>query len=242
MIGQKLILLDSVDSTNNYAAKLLSEGKIAHGTVILADKQTDGKGQRGNKWQTGSEKQFICSVFLKTAFLSVERYWYLNLAVANAVRNTIAHYIPDLPLIKWPNDVLVNDRKVAGILIETHWNAGKIHGVVAGVGINIHSEAALPRGGALSDSMETLPEALEMSRIFTGNLEIQFELLRKGDWNSLMNEYLRNLWKLNQVTEVEISGRRMSGTIRGLNENGNLLLETEGATNAYDLKEVVFHY
>lgn len=242
MIGQKLILLNSVDSTNNYAAKLLSEGKITHGTVILADKQTAGKGQRGNTWQSGSEKQFICSVFLETAFLSVERYWYLNLAVANAVRTIIAAYIPDLPQIKWPNDILVNNKKVAGILIETHWNAGKIHGVVVGVGINIHSEKALSRGGALSESTENVPEPLEMARLFTGNLEIQFDLLRKGDWNSIMQEYLQHLWMLNQTSEVEIDGQTTNGVIRGLNENGNLLLETAGNIKAYDLKEVVFHY
>lgn len=242
MIGHKLILLDSVDSTNNYAAKLLSEGKIAHGTVILADKQTNGKGQRGNTWQTGREKQFICSVFLETAFLSVERYWYLNLAVANAVRATIAHYIPELPFIKWPNDILINNRKVAGILIETHWNAGKINGVVAGVGINIHSEEALPRGGALSDNLNVVPEALEMAHVFAGMLEIQFDRLKKGEWNLLMQEYCDHLWMLDQTTDVMIGEQQTKGIIRGLNENGNLLFETAGTVKSYDLKEIVFRY
>lgn len=242
MIGQKFIQLDSVDSTNNYAAKLLSEGKLAHGTVILADKQTEGKGQRGNKWHVSTEKQFICSVFLETAFLSVERYWYLNLAVANAVRSSVSHYISEKTFIKWPNDILVNNRKLAGILIETTWNAGKIVGAVVGVGINIHEESGLERSGSLADFTDHLPEPLEMAMLFASLLELQFERLRKGEWNVVMEEYLGSLWMLYQQTEVEIQGALTNGMIKGINENGSLLFEIAGTTNAYDIKEITFRY
>src|SRR5687768_3983198 len=141
MIGQKLILLDEVDSTNNYAAKLLNAGNLAHGTVILAEKQTAGKGQRGNSWSTGAENQLACSVYAETAFLSADRYWYLNLAVALAVYHTIRSSVPHENVrIKWPNDVLVNDKKLSGILIETHWRSGAVHGAIIGVGINVNRE------------------------------------------------------------------------------------------------------
>ncbi len=242
MIGQKFILLDEVDSTNNYTAKLLSEGKMAHGTVILAEKQTAGRGQRGNLWHSSSGKQFTCSVYAATAFLSVERYWYLNLAVALAVWETVDAFISEETKIKWPNDVLVNDKKIGGILIETQWNSGKINGAIIGVGINLQRESDLPSSCSLSDFTENTPETLEMARQMALSLELQFERLRAGNWNGLLQDYHALLWKKDELMNARIETNQLQGYIRGIDGNGNLLFEVNGEERSFGLKEISFNY
>ncbi|ASS48042.1 MAG: biotin--[acetyl-CoA-carboxylase] ligase [Candidatus Fluviicola riflensis] len=242
MIGQKIILLDEVDSTNNYTAKLLNEGKMAHGTVILAEKQTAGRGQRGSLWHSASGKQFTCSVYTATAFLSVERYWYLNLAVALAVRETIQAFILEKAVIKWPNDILVNDKKIAGILIETQWNSGNIMGAIIGVGINLQRESDLSSSCSLVDFTDNNPEILEMARQLSSLLELQFERLRSGNWNEILQDYHAMLWKKDVLMDARIENDWEEGYIRGIDGIGNLLFEVNGEERSFGLKEIAFAY
>jgi BirA family transcriptional regulator, biotin operon repressor / biotin---[acetyl-CoA-carboxylase] ligase len=244
MIGQKLILLDEVDSTNNYAAKLLNEGNLAHGTVILAEKQTAGKGQRGNSWSSGAENQLSCSVYAETAFLSADRYWYLNLAVAIAVYHTINSSVPREDVrIKWPNDVLVNDKKLSGILIETHWRSGAIQGAIIGVGINVNRERNLPGSAALNDFTVENRRPVQLAQTLCQYLSGEFARLTEGKWNDLLSDYHRFLWKKDELTEAETTaGEKMIGTIRGIDGNGDLLFEGNGTLRAFGLKEISFSY
>lgn len=253
MIGQKLILLDEVDSTNNYAATLLNDGKLPHGTVILAEKQTAGRGQRGNSWSSSGVNQFACSIYAETAFLSAERYWYLNLAVALAVRGSIQAHISEKAEIKWPNDILVNDRKMAGILIETQWRSGAIVGAIIGVGANMQYEPGLPAACALNEFTDAHVSPLQLSQELARQLEARFQQLRAGLWNDLVVEYLEHLWRLGVEQEAEMTGADTpldplskrevaTGTIRGIDNMGNLLFETNGEVRSYDLKEIRFTY
>jgi BirA family biotin operon repressor/biotin-[acetyl-CoA-carboxylase] ligase len=243
MIGHKLILLDEVDSTNNYAAKLLNEGKLAHGTVILAEKQTAGRGQRGNSWSSTAANQLACSIYAETAFLSAERYWFLNLAVALATRAAIQSVISEPALIKWPNDVLVNDRKMAGILIETQWRSGAIQGAIIGVGINIHPEPGLPSVGALRDWTDATIQPMLLAHELANQLEVQFQLLRQGRWNDLLDAYHAYLWRKDELTTaITPEEAELTGYIRGIDGIGNLLFEEEGVERSFGLKEIAFRY
>lgn len=242
MIGQKLILLDEVDSTNNYAATLLNDGKLPHGTVILAEKQTAGRGQRGNSWSSSASNQFACSVYAETAFLSAERYWYLNLAVALAVRDAIQAHISEKAVIKWPNDILVDDRKMGGILIETQWRSGAIIGAIIGVGANMRYEPGLPSACALNEFTDAHISPMQLAQELARQLEERFQQLRAGLWNDVATEYLENLWRLGVEQEAEAMGETVSGTINGIDATGNLLFETNGEVRSYDLKEIRFTY
>jgi len=243
VIGQKYILLDEVDSTNNYAAKLLAEGKLTHGTVILAEKQTAGRGQRGNSWSAGAGKQFTASIYVETAFLSAETYLYLNLAVALAVRKTISSFITAETKIKWPNDVLVANKKLSGILIEAQWKGSQISGAVIGVGINLVPESDLPSSCSLSDFCEQCPSTLEIAQQFALNLETYFVDLQQGNWSKVKSEYLGHLWKINEVIQAETaSGESITGEITGIDESGNLLFKVESELRSFGLQEIRFTY
>jgi len=243
VIGQKFILLDEVDSTNNYAAKLLSEGKMAHGTVILAEKQTAGRGQRGNSWSAGAGKQFTASIYAETAFLSANRYLNLNLAVALAVRKTISAFSDRQPFIKWPNDMLVNDKKMAGILIEAQWQGTQASGAIIGVGINLVPEEGLPSSCALSDYCSELPSKLALAQELAANLEMTFQQLKNQLWREISEEYHRHLWMLNETLTAETHlGEAVTGQITGIDEGGNLCFRTEAGMRSFGLQEIRFTY
>lgn len=243
MIGRKFILLDEVDSTNNYAATLLAEGKLAHGTVILAEKQTAGRGQRGNSWSSTAGNQFACSVYVETAFLSAAHYLHLNIAVALALRNTIQAFTSDQVYVKWPNDLLVNDRKLAGILIEAQWQQGKMNGAIIGVGINRIREEGLPSGCALEQLMVVVPGIQQLAQEFAIQLEQQFQRLKNQDWNALWEDYHAHLWRRMEETQLQTpEGVLFIGTILGVEPDGNIRVQTEDGIRSYGLQEVKFIY
>lgn len=243
MIGRKLILLDEIDSTNNYTAKLLNDGKMAHGTVILADKQTNGRGQRGNNWFSDAGNQFTCSIYVETAFLSAERYWILNLAVALAVQETIQSLITEKVAIKWPNDLLVTDKKMAGILIETQWRSGTIQGAIIGIGINLNSETTLNSSCALHDFRTEQLKPIDLIPSLLSAMQRNWQRLIAGNWNDIITEYQHQLWKKDESQLVEnAAGEKMNGIIRGIDGTGNLLVETNEKIQSYGLKELKFDY
>ena len=136
-IGNKIVRLDSVDSTNNFAANLLREGKIGHGTVILADEQTAGRGQRGASWHSQGGMNLIFSVFVEHDNLSVDEQAHITHWVSLSVNDLLrAHDIASF--IKWPNDLLVEDEKIGGILIENQLSGAFIRSSIIGVGLNVN--------------------------------------------------------------------------------------------------------
>lgn len=243
MIGKHVLFLREVDSTNNYAAKLMEAGKLAHGTVILAERQTAGRGQRGNKWESNGGNQFIASVYLETAFLSVERLVCFNMAFTLAVRATIQAYLTDAVCIKWPNDILVANKKNAGILIETQFKAGKVNSAIAGVGINLYQENELPSSIGWSQMRATVPEPFTVLTTFTANLNSYFIQLKQGKDHQIRAEYLKYLWMLNQPITVKLTdGSELQGEIIGVNEVGDLMFQTNTAVKTFGIKEIQFQY
>ena len=154
--GQHIICLDSVDSTNNYAKKLAGEG-APHGTVVLTDHQTGGRGRRGNSFLSPAGKGLYLSVLLRPDLPPAE---VINLTawIAVAVCDAVEQVIGERPGIKWTNDLILRSKKLCGILTEMSLEAetGELQYVVAGIGINV-SQTGADFGsevGALAISLE----------------------------------------------------------------------------------------
>ena len=116
-LGKNVISLSEIESTNDYAKQLLAESKQIEGTLITADFQSKGKGQMGNEWKSEAGKNIIASYILHPHFLSADKQFYLNMAVALGVKEFCEVATSLFAQIKWPNDILVEEKKVAGILI-----------------------------------------------------------------------------------------------------------------------------
>ena len=135
--GQFKVHLSRVDSTNNYAANLIKSGKAKSGTVILADEQTNGRGQRDAVWQSdpGLNLQFSAIWLPESFFIKDQRY--LNFAVSIAIQQFLSKKGVE-PQIKWPNDILVGEKKISGVLIENQLQGQRINACIIGIGLNVN--------------------------------------------------------------------------------------------------------
>ncbi len=159
VLGQNVICLDSVDSTNNYAKKLGDQG-APHGTVVVTDHQTTGRGRRGNSFLSPAGKGLYLSVLLRPQLPPAE---VVNLTawIAVAVCDAVEQVIGERPGIKWTNDLILRQKKLCGILTEMSLEAetGELQYVVAGIGLNVsHSDADF--GTEVSQLAISLEQAL----------------------------------------------------------------------------------
>ncbi|HPH88516.1 MAG TPA: biotin--[acetyl-CoA-carboxylase] ligase, partial [Chitinophagales bacterium] len=145
--------LPSVDSTNTYAKSLIAKSSPIDGTVILADEQFAGRGQSGNVWQSEAGKNLTFSIIYQTSFLLATEQFYLNMAVSLGIWSMVnsklsieknkeltIHDSRFTTKIKWPNDIYVNNQKIAGILIENTISGMHLKHSVIGVGLNVNQE------------------------------------------------------------------------------------------------------
>jgi BirA family biotin operon repressor/biotin-[acetyl-CoA-carboxylase] ligase len=238
-IGHKIVYLDSVDSTNNYVANLVKLNQIEHGTAIMADLQTAGKGQRGSVWLAESGENILLSLFLKPDNLSVSHQAFLTY-FASVSLLTILRKIGISASIKWPNDIYVGNKKIAGILIENSIKAQQINYSILGIGLNVNQ---LNFEGLNATSIQQ-----EMGQFFQRN-DIVFMLLNEMNKNwSLLNvqapvlkeKFTTNLFQLNELKTYQSEEKRFDGIVRGVNEDGLLLMEVAGELKTFDLKEITF--
>ena len=140
-IGRNLITLKEVDSTNTFLKDALSKSTpFLDGSVIMADRQLAGRGQSGNSWISEAGKNLTFSVLLNPVFLAIERQFDLNMAVSLALNDFFNKYKIQSATIKWPNDSYINNKKVAGILIENILQGNKIKHAIIGIGLNVNQD------------------------------------------------------------------------------------------------------
>jgi BirA family biotin operon repressor/biotin-[acetyl-CoA-carboxylase] ligase len=137
IIGNNLIELDITDSTNEYSKKLIKKGPVEEGTVILADFQTKGKGQKDGYWESEKGKNLTFSIILYPNFLDIQKQFYLSMSISIGIVEFLSH-LSVKSKIKWPNDICINNKKVAGILIENSIKRNIISSSIIGIGINVN--------------------------------------------------------------------------------------------------------
>jgi len=239
-IGNKIIQLDVVDSTNNFTANLLKAGELAHGTVILADEQTAGRGQRGAKWQSEGGSNLIFTVFVEYDNLAVERQETINHWISLSLLDVLAKNGIDAK-IKWPNDILVNDQKIAGILIENQLSNEQIKSSIIGIGMNVNQtnfETLNATSMRLHNNFIFQVKEIALQLISSINESSNF--VPTHQYQSLKEKFHQNLWRMNENVNFEWKGEIYSGKICGTNEHGLLQIEVNGIIEVFDLKEISF--
>ncbi len=241
-IGAKIIYKPSVDSTNNYAANLGSQGKSEHGTVIMSEEQTNGRGQRGNKWQSPARENLYSSFILEPNSLSVSEQSCLTEMISLALVDTLAKYGVN-GTIKWPNDILVNDKKIAGVLIENSNQGMEINKTIIGVGLNVAQNEGLPpkatsillESGQKLDPIEVLNELIRQVAPY-------WEAVKGRHFKGLKSKYLLNLYGHKKSRFYKINEELKEGEIQGVDEYGRLQVCIDGTVQTFDLKEIQFVY
>ena len=241
MIGHEIIHLERVDSTSNYIATLHKEGKVRHGMVILADEQTNGRGQRDAKWQSEAKKNLLFSFYVEYANLPIDKQEAITHFVSLSIQQAIQTYSIKA-VIKWPNDILIDTKKIAGILIENQLRGTKIQSSIIGIGLNVsQTEFNDHRATSLAKEIPKKNITIQLFlEILLTRLNSNFDYLNKGKYSELKKEYLKVLWLLNSPAEFIDEQGHFQGIIRGTDEYGRLMIERESKIHIYNLKEVSF--
>lgn len=239
-VGKRLISLPSCHSTNEIALEMWNEGEIAEGLVIVTDEQTHGKGQAGNTWESEKGKNLTLSVVLKPGFLAVNEQFELNIVVSLAIHDMLHAFLPGDIHIKWPNDIIWSNKKIAGILIQNLIVGSRIEGTIAGIGLNVN-QTSFKVDGATSLQLATGKE-IGLERVMEYLLqciENRYLQLRAGKTSEMRSEYLEGLYWRGEEHEFE-AGTRFRGTIFGIDGSGRLGILVGKEEKFFSFKEVVY--
>jgi BirA family biotin operon repressor/biotin-[acetyl-CoA-carboxylase] ligase len=230
-VGQVLHCHEELGSTND-EAKALAEAGAEHGEVVVAERQTEGRGRRGRSWISPARRNVAFSVILRPDDLPPARAPELTLVAAVAICDALRHSGVDAG-IKWPNDVLVGGRKIAGILTELSAEADQVHWVVVGVGVNVNARAEdFPpelRGEATSlliEREQPAPRALFLAACLTG-LEGWYDRHAEEGFAPIRQAWRDRSVTLGQQVSVRTDGEEVSGLAEELDDSGALLVRTQ---------------
>ena len=243
----KIIKLDAIDSTNSFLKDMAAKMSLDNFTVVVAKKQTLGRGQMNANWDSESGKNLTFSVFCKFKNLCVTDFKYLNYSVSLSVYETISTLKLPRLAIKWPNDILSENKKIAGILIENTLNIKNISSSIIGIGLNVNQNNfsdALPNASSIKiilDKKEDIALDLLLNKIVL-NLEKRLNQLNKKEYVSLEKEYLSVLYKKNVPSMFKTNQNILfMGKIVGISGVGNIQIALENETiQEFGLKEVSF--
>lgn len=228
--GQEVYYFPETDSTN-IRAKQLAESGAAHGTLVAADRQTAGRGRRGRGWESPSGCSIYMSILLRPKFLPAKAPM-MTLVMAYSVAESLRAYTGLDIQIKWPNDVVLNGKKLVGILTEMSTEIDYINHVVIGVGINVNmdsfSEEIAKTATSLRMEMgKTLKRSTLIAEIMRRFEQDYEEYVKTGDLSGIREAYERLM--VNCGKEVRILGAQepFQALALGINNNGELLVRKE---------------
>jgi BirA family biotin operon repressor/biotin-[acetyl-CoA-carboxylase] ligase len=238
-IGQKLISVPECHSTNSLASELSDKSNLAEGTVVITPNQTAGRGQRGNSWEATAGLNLTFSILLKPTFLSVKDQFQLTLVTSLAVTDYLKSISLNGIKIKWPNDILIQQKKVGGILIENSLQGAAIQKSIVGIGLNINQQTfSIATATSLSRESQKAFDLNESLNTLLGCFEQRYLQLRAGKSPELKQEYLDYLFGLNERRAFTASGLPFEGVIQGVNDNGELIVQIGSQSKTFSLKEI----
>lgn len=237
--------LKELNSTNAYALNLLTKNKPGEGTVVSAWNQTQGRGQIGSSWESEAGKNITISIILYPSFLPIRQQFILNQAISLGIFDFISKFISTQVKIKWPNDLLVRDKKIAGILIQNILSSNIFQSSVIGVGINVNqvlfkSDAPNPTSLKLETKKEY--DVNSLIDLLCSAIEKRYLQLRAGNISILQQDYLNNLHQFQEEAIYQRTDNQeiFSGKIVGIDESGKLIIDHKKGQSAFSMKEVRF--
>jgi len=241
--GQKFITLKSISSTNDYLKVELSKSApFNEGTVIMAEEQSGGRGQSGNRWLSEPGKNLTFSILLKPSFLSPLQQFNINIVICVAIYEALYPLFGDELAIKWPNDIYVGDLKLGGILIENILQGNDWKDSIVGIGINVNQEDFFGLKNACS-----IKELLHREYILTDllydlckSIEKHYFQLKNQGITDLELIYKGALYGLNKVRKFNLDGVSVEGKIIDVADDGQLIVDFNGHSARFNFKEIEF--
>ena len=229
-VAKEVLYFDTIDSTNTKAQELAEKG-YPSGTLVVADKQESGKGRRGRSWVSPSGTGIFMTLMIKPD-INPNNASMLTLVAALAVAKAITSVTGEEALIKWPNDIVVNGKKVCGILTEMNAHFDYINHIVVGIGINVHNESFPEEISQMASSLmiEAGGKRFHRAQIIAETMSY-FEqyydtFLKTQDLSALVREYDKLLVNRNKSVRVLDPKEPFDGKAMGITPKGELIVDT----------------
>ena len=243
-VGQNIVRLLCVDSTNDYLKNQLSKSApLPEGTVILADEQKAGRGQQNNVWYSEPGKNLTLSLLLKPSFLSISQQFVLNKAISLAINEVLQSIIGDHAKIKWPNDMYVKNHKIGGVLIENVIQGNKWKYAIIGIGLNVNQEHFPPEAKKATSMLKILHTDYDLQFLLTqlcSSIEAWYLKLKTDKIKDVDESYLTKLYRFNETASYQANGEVFNARIVGVDSSGLLQLDSGDSIRSYNIKEVEF--
>ena len=235
IFGQEMIVHEGIMASTNTRARELAAGGAAEGTIVVAECQTGGRGRRGRSWFSPSGCGIYASMILRPIMSPVEAP-RITLAISVALAEALREQTSLTAIIRWPNDIFINEKKVAGILTEITTELDGVDYIVAGFGININT----PREILPADVRDKATSLfLETGRTFSRLLllrsclvwwERYYAMFARGDFASIMNRWKEFTDTIGRQVTVDAAGRRVAGRVVDVDQEGVLLVVDDAGT------------
>ncbi len=240
-IGAQIFRFDQLESTNDTLRDLVEKKTAHHGAIVTAKFQTKGRGQIANIWESDDDKNLLLSLYVTPPKILAAEQVFLNLFACLAVFDFVNKEFPDRTKIKWPNDIYVNDKKVAGILIENNIQGNSVKSSIIGIGININqSNFSVPNALSfhqISSHEYNLVELLyKLVECFNFRLEELYLQLQ----NKLLGDYLNVMYRKGFKANYRANGLLFEGEIIGIDNIGRLKLLVDGEIKLFSFKEISY--
>lgn len=247
IIGQNIQILSEIPSTNDYLKEILSNSEpFPEGSVILAVHQTQGRGQIKASWQSSPGENLTLSFPLYPKFLPIIQQFRLNIALSLAVHATVKEILPNHDVcIKWPNDILVDNKKISGILIENFLQGKTWKSVVIGIGLNVNQQDFPIQGNFHATSLSKVSStSFDLNKVFhilCSHLNARYSDLQNANkFLDMKKCYLENLFGYETDKEILVDGIIKMGKVKDVNEWGEIRIEFPENERNFRIKEIQF--
>lgn len=243
VIGQHIVSLLSVGSTNAYARNVMDEQAVPEGTVIIAAEQHRGKGYGQNVWISKKGKNLTFSLIVHPGFLTADNQFLISKAISLGICDYLLEHTTDVS-IKWPNDIYIGDRKICGILIENDLVGRIMKHSIVGIGLNINQEIfprRLPNPVSLAQITGVKYDLKTEFHRLLHHLNNRYLMLKTSAKHKIHRDYQSRLYRLGDLYFFRAHEQTFQARIVGVNDYGQLITENEcGKTTEYNFKEVEF--
>ncbi|MFN8257936.1 MAG: biotin--[acetyl-CoA-carboxylase] ligase [Bacteroidales bacterium] len=242
MIGKKIIRLDSVDSTNNYLKEILKSGNPEEGLLVIAEEQIAGRGQAANIWLSNKGENLTFSFLLYPNYIKPINQFLISKFVCLALADLLEGHLKNIK-IKWPNDIYVKEKKIAGILIENILMGKSISSSIVGIGLNIN-QFEFPSGINATSMLLEKRQKFNTEFILQSlidNLNNYLSMIKSNKIEEIGKAYISKLYRYKEWHYFNSNGKTFKAFIEGVDEYGRLILKNkEKKSLVYGFKEVLY--
>ena len=234
-------VLDSVESTNNYAMGLVHAGLATHGQAWFAKEQWGGKGQREKKWISKPNENILISIVVKPDKVFNNNILHFNMLVASICHRFVSKIAGSECKIKWPNDLYFGDRKAGGILIENVFKGKLWSWSVVGIGINVNQttfDKEIENPTSIQLTTGDQYDNIDLAKQLHADFLFQINLYKMADTEAILEYYNKHLYKKGEEAKLYFNNKLVDSFIKEVNNNGQLITMDDGIQRTFNFGEV----